>query len=380
MAQSFEYISSATQSGIVKLKSLEMAWNSDTAAISVGASGGKMCGAVGQLAASLRTLDQDMGQLISSTIAYLQKIDSRFNEVDEAAAAALLGAAEASAAMNNVFANATAVVASGDGAKGKKTSLFPTLGQFLLGGFKLKGAVGQAEVSGAGKVLGFNASGKLAGEALSGSISTKSGAKWDITKGEVGAEAEMEAKGSLLHGSASGKIGIVSGEVEAGIGNAAVSGKVGATLYKDGKIAPSIGAKAEAKATAVEGSVGAQVGTDDFNGHAKASGAVGVAKAEAGVQAGVVEYKDEVTGEKKTAFGASAKVGAEAYAAEGKVSGGFTLFGVKIDASLKGKAGGAGVSAGGSVTTGGVSGEIGAGLGLGAGISINIDWSNFHLW
>ena len=295
MASCFEYISSATQSGIVKLKALEMAWGSDSTSLSIGVSGGQMSGAVVGLASSLRSLDQDMAQLFACTIAYLQKIDKQFNNVDEEAAAALLSSAETAASMDRIIANATAKAVSGDGASGKKTSKFPTLGQFLLGGFKLKGAVGQAEVSGADRVLGLDVSGKLSGEALSGSVTTKSGAKWDVTKKEVGAEAEMEAKGSLLKGTASGQIGDVSGEVTGSIGTAAVSGKVGATLYKNGKIAPSIGAKAEAKATAIEGSAKVQVGSDDFNRHAKATGAVGVAKAEAGVQAGVVEYTDEVT-------------------------------------------------------------------------------------
>ena len=62
---------------------------------------------------------------------------------------------------------------------------------------------------------------------------------------------------------------------------------------------------------------------------------------------------------------------------EGKVSGGFTIFGIKIDASIKGKAGGAGLTGAAEATTGGVEGEIGAGLGLGAGIKIKIDWTNF---
>ena len=79
-------------------------------------------------------------------------------------------------------------------------------------------------------------------------------------------------------------------------------------------------------------------------------------------------------------LGAKCKVGAEAYLAQGKVSGGFTIFGINIDAGVTGKAGGAGVNAEGKVTTGGVSGKIGAGLGLGAGVEISIDWSNFSLW
>ena len=63
--------------------------------------------------------------------------------------------------------------------------------------------------------------------------------------------------------------------------------------------------------------------------------------------------------------------------AKGKVSGGFTIFGIEFNASVEGKAGGAGVTAGAGVTTEGVSGKLGAGLGLGAGIEFSIDWSGF---
>lgn len=63
--------------------------------------------------------------------------------------------------------------------------------------------------------------------------------------------------------------------------------------------------------------------------------------------------------------------------AEGTVSGGFTIMGIKIKASVTGKAGGAGIGAEGRATTGGVSGEIKAGLGIGAGLKIDVDWSDF---
>lgn len=377
MATAFNYISSGTQNGITKLKALEYAWADDSSQLSVGVSDGVMSGAVQELAASLRSLDNDVASLISSTIAYLQKVDQQFNNVDETAAAALLASAQAAAAMRNVFDIGVAHASAGIQKKTNKEKRFPTIGQFLLGGFSIKGAVGQAEAKGEGSLLGFKTSGSVSGKVLEGSVKTKSGAEWDLKKGNAGLEAGIEAEGKLASGKAEGSIGVASGSVEASIGVAAVSGSVGASLYKDGKLAPSIGAKAKASATGIEGKATAQVGKDDMNLHAAAKGAVGKAEAKAEAQAGVIVIEDETTGEKKRAFGASASAGAEAYVAEGKVSGGITIFGIKVDAEASGKAGGAGVKAGGSVTTGGVSGEIGAGLGLGAGLKIKVDWSEF---
>ena len=108
-----------------------------------------------------------------------------------------------------------------------------------------------------------------------------------------------------------------------------------------------------------------------------AEGTVLGAEAELSGGAGMITYKDETTGKTRTELG---KAGAEAYLAEGSISGGFTIFGIEVDVGASGKAGGAGVEAGGRVTTGGISGEIGAGLGLGLGLELSIDWSDFSLW
>ena len=111
-----------------------------------------------------------------------------------------------------------------------------------------------------------------------------------------------------------------------------------------------------------------------------AEGTVLGAEAELSGGAGMITYKDETTGKTRTELGVSGKAGAEAYLAEGSISGGFTIFGIEVDVGASGKAGGAGVEAGGRVTTGGISGEIGAGLGLGLGLELSIDWSDFSLW
>lgn len=135
---------------------------------------------------------------------------------------------------------------------------------------------------------------------------------------------------------------------------------------------PSVYAKAEAKANAAEGSLEGQFGTDEYNTHVKAEGSVLGAEAEAKFEAGKIVDED---GNERV--GVAASVGAETYVAEGSVSGGFSIFGIKIDATIEGKLGGAGAKGGAEVTNSSAEGEIGFGFGLGAGFKIKVDWSGF---
>ena len=210
-------------------------------------------------------------------------------------------------------------------------------------------------------------------------LKTKYGIKVDDS-GNVtylGAEVDASATYALASGEVAGSIGLLKGSIKGSVGNAGVQGTAGASLYKDGKLSPSIYAKASAKVSALEGSVSTSFGTDDENVFVKANGEVLSAKAYAEGSAGVITTTDE-NGVVNKSYGVQGKAGAEAYVAQGSVSGGFTVFGVKISGTVTGKAGGAGVSAGGSATTSGVSGEIGAGLGLGIGFKLNVDWSGFN--
>ncbi len=230
-----------------------------------------------------------------------------------------------------------------------------------------------------GEFLGVKTSGTAEGDLIGGSVDTKAGAKWDIKEKEAGVEYGIEAEGHLANGSLKGNFGVLGGEVEGTVGVVGASGSIGATLYKDGKLSPSIEAGLKAKAAVAEGSAEVSIGTEEFNGHVNANGTLLGAEAEASGGIGMISYKDD-NGKEKTELGISGKVSAEAYLAEGEVSGGFTLFGIDIDVGVSGKAGGAGVSAEGRVTAGGVSGEIGAGLGLGLGLELSIDWSDFSLF
>lgn len=255
-----------------------------------------------------------------------------------------------------------------------------TFKKILKDDWKIEGAVLREKAASKGSILSFDSSGSAEGDVIGGSIKTKSKAKWNPGKGDAGIEKSVEAEGHLAKGKLKGNIGLVGGELSGTVGTVGATGKIGVTLYKDGKFSPTLDAKLKAEAAAAKGSAEAKVGTNEINGHIKGSGTLLGAEVEAGGSIGKITYKDETTGQTKTEIGVKGKVGAEAYLAQGKVSGGFTIFGVKIDVGVSGKAGGVGISAEGRFMTGGASGKIGAGLGLGAGVEVSIDWSNFSLW
>ena len=223
-----------------------------------------------------------------------------------------------------------------------------------------------------GKINGIDVGYDAEGSVLNVHGEGKAGAEWDFEKGNVTAGASGSIGFSALKGKVSANVGNTKVSAEGKVLNADAEGSIGISLFQNKKFAPSVYAGAKAKASVAEGSVSAQHGSDEFNVHTKAEGTVLAAEAEAKVQAGRIV--DEKGNER---WGASATAGAEAYLAKGKVSKGFTLFGVKFDASIEGKAGGAGVKAGGEVSTGGAEGEIGAGLGLGVGLKFKVDWSGF---
>ncbi len=232
-----------------------------------------------------------------------------------------------------------------------------------------------------GSFLGIDTSFNAELDAFGYSVKDKTQSKFSKDKGEFYTGVGKEFEGHVLKGTVSGSIGALHVKSEHTLGEVKASGKIGATLFKDGKLAPSLNAKLKGEAVAYDVQKEVKLGSDENNAHLKGSGKIFAAEAEAGVGIGVIERKDE-NGNVVREAGVEAKVGAEAYVAEGKASGGFTLFGIKVDASISAKAGGAGVTAGGSATTGGVRGKIGAGLGLGAGLEVSIDWSDFKwdLW
>lgn len=224
------------------------------------------------------------------------------------------------------------------------------------------GSILSGSLAGGGTIFGLTAQGSVSGDVL--------GWNYDVSP------FKSSIDGHFAQGSVAGSIGYLSGSLSGTVGKIEAKGTIGAALFDDGKFTPRLEAKAEVSAAAVEGEGKVQFGSDEFNAHAKASGKLLGAEASAKAGLGVITVKDEKTGEEVRVVGAQAKAGAEAYVASGKISGGFTLFGIKIDASVSGNVG-AGAKAGGEVTTSWASFDIGAALGLGAGVSVKIDWSNF---
>lgn len=135
-----------------------------------------------------------------------------------------------------------------------------------------------------------------------------------------------------------------------------------------------VAASAEAAAAVAKGEAEQTLGLDKYHVQAGAEGAVLGAEAEASAGIGMYQDKDG-----NTQMGMHASAGAEAYVAKGEVTGGFTVFGIEVNASVGGQIG-AGASAEAEVSANSV--KIGGSLAALLGISgeIEIDWSNFGLW
>lgn len=253
------------------------------------------------------------------------------------------------------------------------------------GSKKVSYAEGELNI-GVGSIAGIPYGTKLSGDLFSASYNTKatagvtyktdSNGKYELDT--VGAQASISGEAHIASGKIKQSVGCLSREMSATVGEVGAVGAIGANLYKGGKLSPQLYAKAQASAIAAKGSVSDSIGSDNNNIHTKASGELGTAKASAEIAAGKITVKDD-QGNTTTAYGATASAGAEAYVATGKVSGGVKILGVQIDVGVTGKAGGAGVKASATATTGGIKGSVGAGLGLGLGLDISIDWSNFKI-
>ena len=234
-----------------------------------------------------------------------------------------------------------------------------------------------------GYFLGNNPSVNIDSEWLGGSINGKSkvtfGIDPDTGLKDVRAEVGFDAEGHLLDGSITTNLGMLSGNAGLTIGAIGASGKIGGSLYKDGKFAPAIEAELKANVAVAKSSAGVSYGSEKNNAHINTEGTLFGAEAEASGRAGVITYEDK-TGNVKTEVGVEGKLGAEAYIAKGKISGGFTIAGIKVDVGIGGNLGGAGVSAESRLTAGGAKGKIGAGLGVGGDIEVSIDWSNAEIF
>lgn len=247
----------------------------------------------------------------------------------------------------------------------------------------LKGSIG-----GSGEFLGINTAGELKGELLGysagydtvGELELKFDENGkldkDSLKAKIGISGNIE--GHVAKGEASGNIGYLNGSAEGTFLTGGAKGEAGLSLFDDGKFTPAVYAEVGVEGSVLEGEAEAHLGSDNNNIHGKAEGALLTAKAGAEGGAGRIKIEDD-SGNEQVVWGVKGEAKAEAYLAEGSVSGGISIFGIDIDVELEGKAGGAGAGAGGYATAGGVCGELDVGLGLGAGVKIEVDWSDFDV-
>lgn len=184
--------------------------------------------------------------------------------------------------------------------------------------------------------------------------------EWDLKKGNAGVGVKASASGSVVHTEKDGRYGLVSGGYEVNAISGEAEAKANLHLMSGGKIRPKVEAKAKAEAQGISGKVEGSFGSDDYNIHLKGEGAVGKAKAEAKGQIGV--------------DGVGGKVEVGAAVLSGKATGGFTIFGIKVDASVKGELVSVGASAEAGITDSSI--EIGGKLSFlaGIGLKIKISW------
>ncbi|MCR4908000.1 MAG: hypothetical protein K5985_04155 [Lachnospiraceae bacterium] len=161
------------------------------------------------------------------------------------------------------------------------------------------------------------------------------------------------------------------------VGEVQASGKIGATLgfnWENGLTA-EVGASATASATGARVSGTASYATDTkvgkFGAGIDGNAEFLTAKATGTLKAG--RFDMMIGGKKETVSGIAAEVGAEASVFSGTATGHITLFGVKINVKATGNLIGAGVTAGGYLTTGKAGLTLGATLGMGGNLSLDFD-------
>lgn len=261
----------------------------------------------------------------------------------------------------------------------KDTESTSWFAKFVGNDLKTSGSVLSGEAKTEGDLWGIGTAGTASGALLTGEAGIKSNASWSFkdkdgnwdfksfglstTASATGAVAKGEVKGNVgyLHGNASGKF--ITG---------AISGDAKMKLWDDGQWNPSLMIGAKAGVSVLQGEAKVGFGTDQYGIYAKADGDVLHAEAEAGAGVGYIG-KDE---NGNAQYGAKAKASAMACVAQGKVKGGVTIFGIDIDVGLKGYALAAGVEAGASITTEGVTASFSGAAVLGAGLDISVDWSD----
>lgn len=185
---------------------------------------------------------------------------------------------------------------------------------------------------------------------------------FDPEKGDIFIKGEAGASFSLLSASASGSYGFASGEASATLGTVGVKGSAAFSLMEDGKFDPKIILEAKAYAEGLSGELSGQLGTEDYNIHGSCGGTVGKAEASAELKASLEDGS------------LYAGLGAEATALSGEVSGGFTVFGITIDATVEGKLASVGAKAEIGLDDDSFDISLDGSLLAGLGLDISISW------
>ena len=223
-----------------------------------------------------------------------------------------------------------------------------------------------------GTFLGFNTSGTAEGDLLYWETGIKNKSSFKFKDGGTfGLDTEASATGALAAGRVEGNIGLLHGDASGKVGAVTASGKVKATLWDDGKFDPSLSVGGKLSGSVLQGEVNGGFGNDQYDVHVGASGDLLHAEAEGEIGAGHFKDKDG-----NDQYGVYGKVGGMASLAQGKVKGGFKIFGIKVDASVKGHVGAVGATTGAGLTTKGANVKLGGGLGVGGEVELSVDWSD----
>lgn len=232
------------------------------------------------------------------------------------------------------------------------------LTKFFTNDLKVSGALSVSEKESEVDLLGATVKGSTSALFYEGKI--KNSASWDLEKGTAGLKSSASIKAGLAQATGEASYGWASAAGKVEVGTASAECYAGINLISDGQFDPEIAVGAKASAELLSGEAELQLGSDDYNIHAKAEGAVGVAEAE--VKAKVSEDGVEL----------GAEVGAAVFS--GELSGGVTIFGIKIDITAKGEALAVGAEASFTMESDEIelSGKLATVLGL--GLKIKVSW------
>ncbi len=165
----------------------------------------------------------------------------------------------------------------------------------------------------------------------------------------------------------------------ASVGAVSAKGKVGASLAVGSEVRGEASTKLSASVAALQSRVKMTLGSEKLHLYARGTGKVASASASAYGGVGKIKvYNNE--GEEVDAKGVAGMLSAQAALVEAETSGGISIFGIRIGASLSVQGGGFGGTIGGYATGTSVGASFGALFGIGLKLSVNVDWSGFLTW